>query len=106
LVLAGPVSSLARDHRYLVLVDHLVLRDSETGELVMEYPSRGGRGEPLDVMQRRRSTSPSLAEIAAASAGNGSHKLNRTIAFCPETTSSPAFAGRAARYRSRDPSNY
>jgi hypothetical protein len=105
-MLLGPASSLARDHRSLVMVDHLELRDSETGELVMEYPSRAGRGEPLDVMQRRRSISPSLAEIAAASAENGSHKLNRTIAFCPETTSSPAFAGEAARCRSRGPSNY
>jgi hypothetical protein len=28
---------LARDHRHLILVDHLELRNSATGELVMEY---------------------------------------------------------------------
>ena len=28
---------LGWDHRYLVLVDHLELRDPETGQLVMEY---------------------------------------------------------------------
>jgi hypothetical protein len=49
---------LGWDHRSLVLVDHLELRDSETGELVMEYPQAGGgMGERRDVMQRRRSTS-------------------------------------------------
>jgi hypothetical protein len=48
---------LGWNHWHLVLVDHLEQRDSEIGELVMEYPSRAERGEPLDVMQRRRSTS-------------------------------------------------
>jgi len=43
-MLLGPASSLARDHRSLVMVDHLELRDSETGELVMEYPQPGGEG--------------------------------------------------------------
>jgi hypothetical protein len=33
------------DHRYLNLVDHLELRDSETGELIMEYPAGEGGGE-------------------------------------------------------------
>jgi hypothetical protein len=35
---------LGWDHRSLVIVDHLELRDSETGELVMEYPQPGGEG--------------------------------------------------------------
>jgi hypothetical protein len=35
---------LGWDHRSLVMVDHLVLRDSESGELVMEYPQPGGEG--------------------------------------------------------------
>jgi hypothetical protein len=39
-----PLSSLARDHRSLVMVDHLDLRDSKTGELVMEYPQPGVEG--------------------------------------------------------------
>lgn len=33
---------LGWDHRHLVLVDNLELRDSETGELVMKYPQPGG----------------------------------------------------------------
>lgn len=36
------------DHRHLALVDHLELRDSETGGLVMEYRQHGGRGENQD----------------------------------------------------------
>lgn len=39
---------LGWDHRSLVLVDHLELRDSETGELVMEYHQPGGGGESQD----------------------------------------------------------
>jgi hypothetical protein len=35
---------LGWEHRYLVKVDHLELRDSKTGELVMEYPQPGGEG--------------------------------------------------------------
>ena len=34
---------LGWDHLSLVPVDRLELRDSETGELVMEYPQAGGR---------------------------------------------------------------
>jgi hypothetical protein len=36
---------LGWDHRYFLKVDHLELRDSETGELVMEYRPRAGAGE-------------------------------------------------------------
>jgi hypothetical protein len=45
------------------MVDHLELRESETGELVMEYPQPGGEGEPLALMQRRRSTGRVLPKL-------------------------------------------
>jgi hypothetical protein len=33
------------DHRYLILVDHLELRDSEAGEPVMEYRQESNGGD-------------------------------------------------------------
>jgi hypothetical protein len=38
---------LGWDHRYLLKVDHLELRDSKTGELVMEYRPGLGNGETV-----------------------------------------------------------
>jgi hypothetical protein len=41
IVLSRTCFKLGWDHRYLVLVDDLELRDSETGELLMEYRQQG-----------------------------------------------------------------
>ncbi len=43
-ILENPIVELVWNHRSLVMVDHLELRDSKTGELVMEYPQPGGEG--------------------------------------------------------------
>src|SRR5271165_4207659 len=41
---------LGWDHRYFLKVDHLELRDSETGELVMEYRPEGKTREMTEPM--------------------------------------------------------